>query len=85
MPHKKPAPDVYLDVLARLKLKPSECVAIEDSGNGLIAASRANIPVIITRSLFFRDDDFAGARFVLDDLAELEGSKQKTEKQPHAQ
>ncbi|MCK1393028.1 HAD family hydrolase [Bradyrhizobium sp. 1] len=83
--HKKPAPDVYLEVLARLRLHGSECVAIEDSGNGLIAASRAGIPVLITKSMFFRDDDFSEARAVLDDLSELGGSKQKSEKQPHAQ
>lgn len=83
--HKKPAPDVYLDILARLKLDPSDCLAIEDSANGLIAASRANIPVLITRSMFFRDDDFSAARVVVDDLSELGASKQKTEKQPHAQ
>jgi HAD superfamily hydrolase (TIGR01509 family) len=83
--YKKPAPDVYLETLARLKLNGSDCVAIEDSGNGLIAASRAGIPVLITRSMFFRDDDFTDARVVLDDLSELEGSKQKSEKQPHAQ
>jgi len=69
--HKKPAPDVYLEILVRLKLEASDCVAIEDSANGLIAASRANIPVLITRSMFFRDDDFADARFVLDDLSGL--------------
>lgn len=69
--HKKPAPDVYLEVVARLKLAPSDCVAIEDSANGLIAATRAGIPVLITRSMFFRDDDFSDARFVLDDLSEL--------------
>lgn len=83
--HKKPAPDVYLEILARLKLDASDCIAIEDSANGLIAASRANIPVLITRSMFFRDDDFSAARFVLDDLSELGLEKQKTEKQPHAQ
>lgn len=83
--HKKPAPDVYLQILARLQLDPSDCVAIEDSANGLIAASRANIPVLITRSMFFRDDDFSAAWFVLDDLSELGLEKQKTEKQPHAQ
>jgi HAD superfamily hydrolase (TIGR01509 family) len=69
--HKKPAPDVYFEILARLKLKASDCVAIEDSANGLIAASRAKIPVLITRSMFFRDDDFSAARVVLDDLSEL--------------
>jgi len=68
---KKPAPDVYLEVLARLKLEASGCVAIEDSANGLIAASRVNIPVLITRSMFFRDDDFSAARVVLDDLSGL--------------
>jgi HAD superfamily hydrolase (TIGR01509 family) len=83
---KKPAPDVYLETLARLKLAPSQCVAIEDSANGLIAASRANIPVLITRSMFFRDDNFSDARFVLDDLSGLDwAAEQKTEKQPHAQ
>jgi HAD superfamily hydrolase (TIGR01509 family) len=82
--HKKPAPDVYLEILARLKLEPSDCVAIEDSANGLIAASRANIAVVITRSMFFGDDDFAEARFVLDNLSELEAADKKSEKQPHA-
>ena len=66
-----PAPDVYLETLARLKLGAADCVAIEDSRNGLIAASRANIPVLITRSMFFRDDDLSDARFVLDDLSAL--------------
>ena len=81
--HKKPAPDVYLEILARLKLASSDCVAIEDSANGLIAAAWADIPVLITRSLFFRDDDFSAARVVLDDLSEL-AAEQKTAKQPHA-
>lgn len=73
--HKKPAPDVYLETLARLKLGAVDCVAIEDSANGLIAASRAGIPVLITRSMYFRDDDFGAARAVLDDLSELGGAR----------
>lgn len=73
--HKKPAPDVYLETLARLKLGAADCVAIEDSRNGLIAASRAGIPVLITRSMYFRDDDFGAARAVLDDLSELGGAR----------
>jgi HAD superfamily hydrolase (TIGR01509 family) len=70
--HKKPAPDVYLEVLARLKLSASTCVAVEDSANGLIAARAAGVPVVITRSLFFRDDDFGGAQCVVDDLTDLD-------------
>ncbi|MGY4630100.1 HAD family hydrolase [Bradyrhizobium sp. USDA 4486] len=73
--HKKPAPDVYVEILARLKLDASDCIAIEDSANGLIAASRADIPVLITRSMYFRDDDFSAARMVLDELSELGAQK----------
>lgn len=68
---KKPDPDVYLEVLSRLRLEGSECVAIEDSGIGLAAASCAGIPVLISRSAYFRDDDFSAALLAIDDLTEL--------------
>ncbi|MBR0750581.1 HAD family hydrolase [Bradyrhizobium jicamae] len=71
VPRKKPAPDIYLAVLAQLGLAPSDCIAIEDSGNGLASASRAGIPVVITRSAYFPDDDWSGALLVVDDLAEI--------------
>jgi HAD superfamily hydrolase (TIGR01509 family) len=68
---KKPAPDVYLEVLSRLNLSASECLAIEDSGIGLVAASRAGIPVLISRSAYFRNDDFSAALLAVDDLTEV--------------
>jgi HAD superfamily hydrolase (TIGR01509 family) len=68
---KKPAPDVYLEALSRLQLSGPDCLAIEDSANGLIAAVQAEVPVLITRSLYFQDDDFTKALLVLDDLIEL--------------
>ena len=71
VPRKKPAPDIYLAVLAQLGLAPGDCIAIEDSGNGLAAASRAGIPVVITRSAYFPDDDWSGALLVVDDLTEI--------------
>jgi HAD superfamily hydrolase (TIGR01509 family) len=74
---KKPAPDVYLEVLSRLNLSASECLAIEDSGIGLVAASGAGIPVLISRSDYFRDDDFSGALLVTDDLTEVTGIKKE--------
>lgn len=68
---KKPAPDVYLEVLARLGRPANACLAIEDSANGLKSAASAGIPVLITRSEYFRDDDFSSALAVVDDLTEL--------------
>ena len=69
---KKPSPDVYLRALDLLEQSPGECLAVEDSRNGLIAAAAAGIPVVITRSLYFGDEDFRGALAVVDNLAELE-------------
>ena len=71
VPRKKPAPDVYVEVLSRLALGPGDCIAIEDSGNGLMAASRAGIPVIISRSAYFSGDDWTGALLVVDDLSDI--------------
>lgn len=68
---KKPAPDVYLEVLARLGYPAGECLAIEDSANGLRSASAAGIPVLITRSEYFRDDDFSSALAVVDELTQV--------------
>ena len=68
---KKPAPDVYLMMLVRLSLPASRCIAIEDSRNGLLAASRAGIPVLFTRSAYFRDDDCSEALLAVDELTEI--------------
>ena len=68
---KKPAPDVYLEVLTRLGCDARNCLAIEDSASGLKSASSAGIPVLISRSEYFRDDDFSGALAVVDELTEL--------------
>ncbi|NQV83754.1 MAG: HAD-IA family hydrolase [Rhodospirillales bacterium] len=67
---KKPAPDVYLSVLQQLMLPPEACIAIEDSHNGLRAALGAGIPTVITTSPYTEDDDFSGARAVVNRLGE---------------
>jgi len=68
---KKPAPDVYLEVLRRLDLPAAECLAIEDSCNGVRSAAQAGIPVVATRSAYFRDDDLSDAIVVIEELTEL--------------
>src|SRR5215211_5509902 len=42
----KPAPDVYLEAARRLDVAPEQCVAIEDSTNGIRSAKAAGMHVI---------------------------------------
>ena len=44
--------------LDALGLPAASCLAIEDSRNGLLAAAAAGVPVLITRSLYFRRRGF---------------------------
>lgn len=68
----KPAPDVYLWVLDRLGLDPARCLALEDSANGLKAATAAGLPTLIAHCPYTRDHDFSGALEVLDGLGEVD-------------
>lgn len=70
VPQKKPAPDIYHWVLNQLELAPQQCIAIEDSENGLKAALAADLPVLITVSGYTQDQDFSGAAAVISDLGE---------------
>jgi len=70
VPAKKPAPDIYRWVLDRLALPAENCLAIEDSENGLRAALDAGLPCLITRNAYTAGQDFSGALAVVDDLAE---------------
>lgn len=46
--HGKPAPDIYLYAASKLGLRPEECLVLEDSPTGLLAAYRAGcIPVMV--------------------------------------
>ncbi len=70
VPHKKPAPDIYFWVLDQLKLEPSQCIAIEDSENGILAARAAGLPTLITVNNYTQQQNFDGAVAVLSDLGE---------------
>jgi HAD superfamily hydrolase (TIGR01509 family) len=71
VPAKKPAPDIYDWVLERLGLAPDECLALEDSENGLAASLGAGIPTLITENAYTRGQDFSGALAVLPDLGKV--------------
>ncbi len=68
VPAKKPAPDIYRLVLERLGLAPGECIAFEDSDNGLRSARGAGIETVVTVNDYTRSHDFPGALLVVDQL-----------------
>ena len=70
--HKKPAPDIYFWVLERLGLDAAECIAMEDSENGLRSSLAAGLKTFITINHYTSKQDFSGATAVLDDLSDLE-------------
>lgn len=69
---KKPAPDIYDLALQRLGLPAARCVAIEDSLNGFVSASRAGIATVVTLSRFSEGAEaFASALAVVPSLSAL--------------
>lgn len=67
---KKPAPDVYEYALAGLGLRADECLAFEDSENGLRAALGAGLKTIVTVTDYTYAQNFAGALLIVDHLGE---------------
>lgn len=72
VPAKKPAPDIYFHALDELGLDPRQCMAFEDSENGVRAARAANLPVVVTVNDYTLEHDFSGALAVLEHLGEAE-------------
>ena len=58
---KKPDPEVYVRALQELAIGPLEAVALEDSPGGVAAARAADIPVVVTRSVYFANAPIEGA------------------------
>jgi HAD superfamily hydrolase (TIGR01509 family) len=69
----KPAPDVYLEAVRRLKVAPARSAAIEDSGNGIRSAHAAGVRVLAVPNPRYPPaaEALARADAVLGSLAEL--------------
>ena len=67
---KKPDPEIYELAKQTLGLPASDCVVIEDSRNGLLAATGAGLPTLITTSAYTADEDFTGAIAIVPELGD---------------
>ena len=67
----KPAPDVFLAAAHRLGTPPAECLVVEDSRNGLLAAKAAGMRCAVVPCSYTREHDFREADHRLTALPEL--------------
>ncbi len=68
-PRGKPFPDLYLEAARRIGVAPGDCLALEDSYNGVRAAHAAGVPVIMVPDLLAPTDEMrALAIAVMPDL-----------------
>jgi HAD superfamily hydrolase (TIGR01509 family) len=67
----KPAPDLFLAAAEAVGCHPSESLALEDSLNGLTAATGAGMPCVIVPNAITGHLEFEGAIAVLESLAHL--------------
>ncbi len=70
VPAKKPAPDIFEYCLEQIGLSADECLAFEDSENGVKSSLGANIKTIVTSNDYTKQDDFTGACTVMTHLGE---------------
>ncbi|PCI06925.1 MAG: phosphatase [Gammaproteobacteria bacterium] len=70
VPAKKPASDIYDFTLKAMKLNATQCIAFEDSSNGIKSSVGANLNTIVTINDYTKDDDFSAASIVLDHMGE---------------
>lgn len=66
----KPAPDIYLAAATLIGMEPTDCLAVEDSPNGLRAALSAGMQVAAITTTF-ASKDLADATIVIDSHSEL--------------
>ena len=70
VPAKKPAPDIYVYAMQKMGLEPAQCIAFEDSANGIKASKGAGLKTIITVNDYTREHDFNAAELILDSFGE---------------
>lgn len=69
---KKPAPDVYNLAAKKLRISPEQCVVIEDSRNGLLAARAAGMKCLVTVNEYTNQENFNEAILVISSLGDYE-------------
>lgn len=75
VPAKKPAPDIYLMAVDRLGVDPARTLVVEDSRNGLLAATAAGLRCVVTVNDYTRDEPQDEAVLVVTSLGDPGGER----------
>jgi len=66
--HKKPAPDIYLYALNKLGLEAENCIALEDSRNGLLSSIGAGLKTVVTTNGYTKNENLSEAELVVNKI-----------------
>ena len=72
VPAKKPAPDIYQYAMDKMQLSAAECMAFEDSDNGVRSSVGAKLKTLVTVNAYTQTQDFSGAVLVVDQFGEAD-------------
>ena len=75
LPHSKPAPDIYLQTAQKLNVAPADCVVLEDSINGTIAAKSAGMYCIGFANPNSGNQDLSRADIIVNKITDIDISK----------
>ena len=67
----KPEPEIFIKAAHGLKLKPEECMVVEDAMLGIIAAKKANMHTISIQDPYTKHQDHSMADLQLQSISEL--------------
>ncbi|MGG1555338.1 HAD family hydrolase [Paenibacillus ferrarius] len=71
VPQGKPAPDIYLQTAEKLGVDAADCMVLEDSRNGVVAAKTAGMSCIGYRNPNSGDQDLMRADFMVDRISDI--------------
>lgn len=72
---KKPDPAIYLLAMEKAGVQPQECLVIEDSRNGVLAAKAAGMHVVATSNFYTQREDLSDADVIVTALGDPDGEK----------
>jgi HAD superfamily hydrolase (TIGR01509 family) len=72
---KKPDPEIYRLAMERTGLNAKQCVVIEDSRNGVLAAKAAGMYVVATSNQYTEREDLSDADIVVTCLGDRDGER----------